>query len=322
MAPTRVIIEKGEEIVETTFIDCLLDTLGVLDDHNEIPVVVNFQDNCLAISVLSTDRGVFSSGMTTDNPHLESYVAVLKHSHRCPLRELKVKQIPITLEDKHISSGVKIAAAVLVQSSDNFILLTKRPDHMRTYPGAWVPPGGHVEPHESLKEAVGRELTEEIGLELVSNSNNTLKVLGLWEAAYPPILEWGLPNRHHLIVYFNFISNETREQLQQKIKLDPKEVSTSVWLDPFFVTTLLNSTDSATLQNSIPTCEATLVNDAGIQSVRELPSTDLFTFESYEGRIAVGTKFALEEWLKGIENSFKDKTLSHLYQHIELEFRG
>lgn len=37
-----------------------------------------------------------------------------------------------------------VGVAVLLESSDHRLLLTHRAEHMRTFPGIWVPPGGHV----------------------------------------------------------------------------------------------------------------------------------------------------------------------------------
>ena len=44
------------------------------------------------------------------------------------------------------------------------IILTKRPDHMRTHPGDVVFPGGRLEPGETPEETAIREAEEEIGL--------------------------------------------------------------------------------------------------------------------------------------------------------------
>ena len=40
--------------------------------------------------------------------------------------------------------GVAVGVCVLVESSDGRVLMTRRASHMRTFPGVWVPPGGHV----------------------------------------------------------------------------------------------------------------------------------------------------------------------------------
>ena len=44
--------------------------------------------------------------------------------------------------------------------------MTRRADHMRSFAKAWVFPGGHVDPQESLQTAAVRELWEETGIEL------------------------------------------------------------------------------------------------------------------------------------------------------------
>lgn len=40
--------------------------------------------------------------------------------------------------------------SVLVESSDERILLTRRAAHMRAFPGVWVPPGGVWDKGESV----------------------------------------------------------------------------------------------------------------------------------------------------------------------------
>jgi len=46
------------------------------------------------------------------------------------------------------------------------VLLTKRSINLRTFPGAWVLPGGHIELGESLEECVIREIYEETGVKI------------------------------------------------------------------------------------------------------------------------------------------------------------
>jgi 8-oxo-dGTP diphosphatase len=47
---------------------------------------------------------------------------------------------------------------------DRTVLLARRGPHRKAYPGLWSFPGGHVEPNETLDEALIRELREEIGV--------------------------------------------------------------------------------------------------------------------------------------------------------------
>ncbi|XP_023497085.1 nucleoside diphosphate-linked moiety X motif 17 isoform X3 [Equus przewalskii] len=78
--------------------------------------------------------------------------------------------------------GVDLGVAVILQSSDQTVLLTRRTRTLSISPNLWVPPGGHVELDE--------------------------------ETAYPPRLSWGLPKYHHIILYLLVISQESQQQLQ------------------------------------------------------------------------------------------------------------
>ena len=40
-----------------------------------------------------------------------------------------------------INRGIDVGAAVILESGDGKILLTRRGDHLHTFPGIWVPPG-------------------------------------------------------------------------------------------------------------------------------------------------------------------------------------
>jgi 8-oxo-dGTP diphosphatase len=54
---------------------------------------------------------------------------------------------------------------------DGAVLLTRRSPHRSVYPGLWSFPGGHVEePHETLVEALVREVREEVGVVPISFS--------------------------------------------------------------------------------------------------------------------------------------------------------
>ena len=53
-----------------------------------------------------------------------------------------------------------------ILDEDDKILLTKRPQHMRKFPNAWVMPGGHLEHGETMEECVIREVREETGIEI------------------------------------------------------------------------------------------------------------------------------------------------------------
>ena len=60
--------------------------------------------------------------------------------------------------------NTSIVVTGILKDNDK-LLIVKRNSNDDLYPGAWEFPGGHVEAGETLKEALKRELKEEIGFE-------------------------------------------------------------------------------------------------------------------------------------------------------------
>src|SRR3989442_1780891 len=63
-----------------------------------------------------------------------------------------------------MSAPVDVAVAVLIRS-DGAALLAQRPAS-KVYSGYWEFPGGKIEPGEPVAEALGREIREELGIEI------------------------------------------------------------------------------------------------------------------------------------------------------------
>jgi 8-oxo-dGTP pyrophosphatase MutT (NUDIX family) len=59
-----------------------------------------------------------------------------------------------------------VAVVVVEDAKGPGIVLTKRPDTMRTHPGQWALPGGRIDAGETAEQAALREVDEEIGLRL------------------------------------------------------------------------------------------------------------------------------------------------------------
>ena len=71
------------------------------------------------------------------------------------------------LDPVQYPAGAKSAVLVPLYRDENQqvrVILTKRPDHMRTHPGDVVFPGGRLEQGETPEETAKREACEEIGL--------------------------------------------------------------------------------------------------------------------------------------------------------------
>lgn len=55
-----------------------------------------------------------------------------------------------------------VAEGILIRGDE--ILMARRAAHKQNYPNTWSFPGGHVEPGETIEEALVRELREEVGV--------------------------------------------------------------------------------------------------------------------------------------------------------------
>ena len=79
-------------------------------------------------------------------------------------------------------------------------------------------PGGHIELGESIKEALKREIKEEVGLDITP-----VKFLILQEAVYP--------EEFHKPKHFVFIDYLCKAE-SSDVKLDNKEMQKYIWIKP------------------------------------------------------------------------------------------
>jgi 8-oxo-dGTP pyrophosphatase MutT (NUDIX family) len=128
--------------------------------------------------------------------------------------------------DPRSAPALLLGACVLVVADQtsvdgmpvSHVLLTRRAKHMRTFPGAWVPPGGGVDQGEAAADAARREVREETGIDLPTSVE--LTPLCAWESAFPASVaaceEAGGLRRQHLVVYYVArISGELAEGARQ-----------------------------------------------------------------------------------------------------------
>ena len=72
------------------------------------------------------------------------------------------ERAPVDVEQKEPRHPVDVAVGVLIDDGGRF-LLTSRPQG-KVYAGYWEFPGGKLEAGESVEQALGRELHEELGI--------------------------------------------------------------------------------------------------------------------------------------------------------------
>jgi len=254
----------------------------------------------------------YSNGQLTLYPSNEGIR--LEHPPGCPCCFLTKNDIS-NLDQANLATGVRVGVSVLVQSVDKKVLITRRAKHLRTFPGVWVPPGGHMEERESLEEAGLREVEEETGLTVAKAQYGEGLVLGLWESVYPPLFSMGAPRRHHVVVYLLAKSNKTFTELNSELKLDESEVDAAAWLDDRMVQKICDSdVYGQTIKTPRQYFEATVLIN-GDHQLHQLCQSKLMasapvdvTHESQDfERLSSGTKFALKQWHKILH---ADNTLS------------
>jgi 8-oxo-dGTP pyrophosphatase MutT (NUDIX family) len=165
----------------------------------------------------------------------------LGHRKRCPLHLGTVG----AGQRGQVRVGV---TAVIEDPRTHRILLTRRSKRMRSFPGAWVFPGGHVDVGEHIPQAVIREVREETGLVVEPAS---LSLMGVWESSFPYDIALGPVTHHHLVLIFRCqlhtasvlhegaaLSQPTMtagyplHTLRPEYQIDPQEVECLTWLAP------------------------------------------------------------------------------------------
>ena len=238
----------------------------------------------------------------TNNRKIKTPV-LLRHAPFCPMLHL-----PSDYIFKQNYSGIAVAVAVILESADSKVMITRRPSHMRTFPNVWVPPGGSSEGSETIIDTGLREVLEETGLDVRNHMDleQGAEALCLWESVYPPLLAKGDPKRHQMVVYIHVKLKKCTDQLISEIRLCPQETDACAWLD---LDQVKLATDYSTELNT----EKNLViyepsKNSGDKVGPDAPLTE--TMKSHSmlraevpmsgnvdvERISTGTRFALEQF--------------------------
>ncbi|XP_061462886.1 nucleoside diphosphate-linked moiety X motif 17 isoform X2 [Rhineura floridana] len=228
---------------------------------------------------------------------------LLQRPSFCPIKHLSEAQVAcLPLETRE--RGVDVGVAILLQSANQKVLLTRRSKHLNIFPNIWVPPGGHIEPDEQLLDAGLRELREETGL-CLQDREFSWRMLALWESVFPPVLSRGLPERHHVVVYLLVLSHQSHQQLQAGFKADEAEVSAYTWLEAQVLASIAATREEVggtrKMVGDLPPAVSIMELQHGSAKTVAIPTTTFLNSAPARGedveRVSTGTKFALQRWL-------------------------
>lgn len=152
----RVIValknKKGDYKIPK-FCECIIDYFN----KGALNVTVDCDLNNDVLVLSENPEGIILQVRSFKLSTLKSYLfdilsnSSFQHSIECPIREISeqdlIHNIPLEKQDQYIN----VAVSIIIESSDNHVLLTRRPAHMRTSPKIWVPPGGHLGTTNNVK---------------------------------------------------------------------------------------------------------------------------------------------------------------------------
>ncbi|KAI8805346.1 NUDIX hydrolase domain-like protein [Cladochytrium replicatum] len=248
-----------------------------------------------------------------------STIAPLAHPTVCPFAVAERTGVHVSDLPVSVSACILITALVRISSEliTPAVLLTRRPKHMRSFPGVWVPPGGRVERDETLDMAAIREMEEETGIRLSAHRvkmsqspamfSPNCRVLGLWESVFPPFLEMGVPKRRHEVVYLEaaFDGVYSGEELLSMLTPEVNEVDVAAWFDTDAVNALLNGDADAKDIRVAALCfdgREWKKGSVPLANLVSSPDEDVEILADAE-RLTSGTIYALGKWLEIYRNT-------------------
>uniref|UniRef100_A0A8C3SYJ0 Nudix hydrolase 17 n=1 Tax=Chelydra serpentina TaxID=8475 RepID=A0A8C3SYJ0_CHESE len=215
----------------------------------------------------------------------------------CPIKHLEESQAAV-LPEALRGRGVDVGVAVVLQSVDRRVLLTRRAKNLSIFPNIWVPPGGHMEPDEQVSSGVPA-----LAFCLWGGAGHFLPPCSpSAQSVYPPMLSRGLPRRHHVVTYLLLLSTESHRQLQTRIQADESEVSAYAWLDPHVLECVAAVEDGPAFPADFhyDLSRATELSRGSARPM-ELPTATFLNTAPAVGedveRVSTGTRFALRLWL-------------------------
>ncbi|GBG32293.1 Nucleoside diphosphate-linked moiety X motif 17 [Hondaea fermentalgiana] len=211
--------------------------------------------------------------------------------------------------------SLRVGVAVLVESADGKILLTRRPQRLRSFGGLYVLPGGNLERGESLVEAGLREVREETGLDVVNATD--VRPFCLWESTFPLSFDEsqgrnGLSHQH-LVVYVHVRASHVHSADPRPFRPQVSEISELVWVSRTEAAMLLEETEEVDSERRIKAFvpdEAEFDPDNWHHQVQVHPeSTQDVPLQQLRENVVIGTQFAIRTLLGASAEAKHDESV-------------
>jgi 8-oxo-dGTP diphosphatase len=125
----------------------------------------------------------------------------------------------MTREEKQQKIEVHVAGVCLRETeSDIEVLIVKRQESRKLYPGKWECGGGQVRAGENFEEAIKRQIREELGVIV-----NKVVVFGTYQIETPELEQKKIPGIKFVCFWNKYVNGK-------KPQIDPKEHSEWKWV--------------------------------------------------------------------------------------------
>jgi len=210
------------------------------DTKDKLSVSFSY-DSAQGLFILDHEK-TYARAPIKEHSSLASYYSLpFEHGKSCPCYTMNIN--PDVYSFQSTNTFVKLSCSTLLIDSKDNILLTRRDKRLRSFPGAWVNPGGRLDPGETLNDCALRELKEEVGIS-VEQKDDTIKghykyyysgrecevkPFMVYESVYPTLLDQGFPKAQYLIIFY-YVKIHT-EFPKIKVKIQDEEIDKGIWIN-------------------------------------------------------------------------------------------
>ena len=220
------------------------------DSKDKLSVSFSY-DSIQGLFILDHEK-TYARAPIKEHSSLASYHSLpFEHGRTCPCYTMNTNSDVYSFQSTN--TYVRLSCSTLLIDSKNNILLTRRDKKLRSFPGAWVNPGGRLDPGETLNTCALRELKEEVGVSIdqkedilrgqskyfYAGKECEVKPFMVYESVFPTLLDQGFPKVQYLVIFY-YVKIQT-EFSKIKVKIQDEEIDKGIWINiPYLLSSIEN----------------------------------------------------------------------------------